>query len=188
LNLKVILVFFVLNLILFQAKSNAMVLDKLAKPGKTTQDQQWEFFTDGVMGGLSDGNVKLDKINKENCYRMTGNVTTENNGGFIQIRAILKPSIKASNYEGIYLKVYGNNERYYLSLRTPYTKAPWQNYKFGFKVKKNWQEIKAPFSKFKRSHFYQPKDVKKQKIKSVGLVAGFDDFKADICLAEIGFY
>ena len=119
---------------------------------------------------------------------MIGNVTTENNGGFIQIRAILKPSIKASNYEGIYLKVYGNDERYYLSLRTPYTKAPWQNYKFGFKVKKNWQEIKAPFSKFKRSHFYQPKDVKKQKIKSVGLVAGFDDFKADICLAEIGFY
>ena len=53
---------------------------------------------------------------------------------------------------------------------------------------KNWQEIKAPFSKFKRSHFYQPKNVKKQKINSVGLVAGFDDFKADICLAEIGFY
>ena len=40
-----------------------MILDKLAKPGQTTQDQQWEFFTDGVMGGLSNGNVKLDKIN-----------------------------------------------------------------------------------------------------------------------------
>ena len=25
-------------------------------------------------------------------------------------------------------------------------------------------------------------------IKSVGLVAGFDNFKSDICLSEIGFY
>ena len=27
-----------------------------------------------------------------------------------------------------------------------------------------------------------------QNVKSVGLVAGFDDFKSDVCLAEIGFY
>ena len=27
-----------------------------------------------------------------------------------------------------------------------------------------------------------------QKIKSIGLVAGFKDFTADICLSEIGFY
>ena len=165
-----------------------MILDDLSNPGQTSQNQKWSFITDKVMGGLSVGKVIIDKIENKICYRMTGNVTTKNNGGFIQIRAILKPSIKASNYEGIYLKVYGNDERYYLNLRTPYTKAPWQNYKYGFDVKKNWQEIKAPFSKFKRSHFYQPKNVKKQKINSVGLVAGFDDFKADICLAEIGFY
>ena len=165
-----------------------MILDELKNPKLTNQKQPWNFITDQVMGGISTGQFKVENIENRICYRMTGNVSTKNNGGFIQIRAILKPSIKATNYEGIYLKVYGNNERYYLSLRTPYTKAPWQNYKFGFKVKKNWQEIKAPFSKFKRSHFYQPKDVKKQKINSVGLVAGFDDFKADICLAEIGFY
>ena len=28
----------------------------------------------------------------------------------------------------------------------------------------------------------------KQNIKSIGLVAGFDDFISDICLSEIGFY
>ena len=27
-----------------------------------------------------------------------------------------------------------------------------------------------------------------RKIKSIGLVAGFKDFNADICLSEIGFY
>ena len=29
---------------------------------------------------------KLDNIEKTKCHRMTGNVSTENNGGFIQIR------------------------------------------------------------------------------------------------------
>ena len=41
---------------------------------------------------------------------------------------------------------------------------------------------------FKKSNFYQPQSVMGQKIKSVGLVAGFDDFKSDICLGEIGFF
>ena len=35
--------------------------------------------------------------------------------------------------------------------------------------------------------FYGKKD-KRQNIKTLGLVAGFKDFQADICLSEIGFY
>ena len=37
-------------------------------------------------------------------------------------------------------------------------------------------------------NFYQPKSIIGQKIKSIGLVAGFDDFNSDICLGEIGFF
>ena len=36
---------------------------------------------------------------------MTGNVTTENNGGFIQIRAPISPSINANEY-GVFLSKY----------------------------------------------------------------------------------
>ena len=59
-----------------------------------------------------------------------------------------------------------------------------------FKVfsKKNWDEIRAPFNEFKKSNFYQPKSILGQNLKSVGLVAAFDNFKSDICLGEIGFY
>ena len=46
-------------------------------------------------------------------------------------------------------------------------------------------EIRAPFTQFKKSNFYQPKSILGQNIKSVGLVAGFDNFKSDICLSEI---
>ena len=31
-------------------------------------------------------------------------------------------------------------------------------------------------------------EPEEKKIKSVGLVAGFENFQADICLSEIGFY
>ena len=66
--------------------------------------------------------------------------------------------------------------------------APWQYYKFSFKTKKQWNEIRAPFSEFKKSNAYQPAALVGQKVKSIGLVAGFKDFTADICLSEIGFY
>ena len=94
------------------------VLDNLKNPGITIQGNQWQFFTDGVMGGVSTGKVKIVKINEIICYRMTGNVTTENNGGFIQMRVKINPSIPSNDYTGIYIKVYGNNLKYSIHLRT----------------------------------------------------------------------
>ena len=122
------------------------------------------------------------------CYKMTGNITTKNNGGFIQIRTLLDPLINSSEYEGIYIKVFGNNKNYSLHVRTKIMLAPWQYYSFNFLSKNEWLKIKAPFKDFKKSNFYQRKQLANQKIKSIGLVAGFDNFYADICLAEIGLY
>ena len=170
------------------AQENIMVLDNLTTPGITTQKQNWSFFTDGVMGGLSQGKAVISNIDGIDCYHMTGDVTTENNGGFIQIRNRLKPSISTKAYQGIYLKVYGNEEDYSIHVRTALTMAPWQYYKYSFKSNKKWNEIRAPFDKFKKSNAYQPSDLLGQKIKTIGLVAGFKNFKADICLSEIGFY
>ena len=59
------------------------------------------------MGGRSLGEVNVEKISGKICYRMTGNVTTENNGGFIQIRVAIKPPIQSNEYTGIYLETLG---------------------------------------------------------------------------------
>tara|TARA_B100001250_G_scaffold20879_1_gene17687 strand:+ start:705 stop:1268 length:564 start_codon:yes stop_codon:yes gene_type:complete len=181
---------FILILIFFVVNGNAkvIILDKLEDPGKTLQNQKWSFFTDRVMGGLSEGKVELDNIFSLPCYRMTGNVTTENNGGFIQMRVLTKPNISIKNHEGIFIKVYGNSKKYKLHIKTENTIAPWQHYSFSFFAENDWLEIKAPFSQFKKSNMYQPKKLLNQKINSIGLVAGYDNFKADICLAEIGIY
>ena len=114
------------------SEAKRMILDKLENPGQTVQAQRWAFFTDGVMGGLSEGNAKISSIDGVPCYKMTGNVTTENNGGFIQIRTIIDPLIKTKDYTGIYLKIFGNNKNYSLHIRTPFTLAPWQYYSYSF--------------------------------------------------------
>ena len=168
--------------------SNKLILDNLKNPGITSQGQNWSFFTDGVMGGLSQGKAIISSIENVACYKMTGNVTTENNGGFIQIRTMLIPLIDAKEFKGIYLKLKGNQKKYSIHIRTPLTLAPWQYYSYSFRANNFWEEIKLPFTEFKKSNFYQPNKLPNQKIKSIGLVAGFSDFYADVCLAEIGFY
>ena len=168
--------------------SKIMILDDLKNPNLTTQMQPWYFVSDQVMGGVSKGKFTVEKINGNNCYRMTGNVSTANNGGFIQIRTFLNPKINSNDYQGVYFKVYGNNKNYNLHLRTGLTVAPWQYYSYTFYASNSWTEVKASFKDFKKSNFYQPKNMSGQNIKSVGLVAGFSNFESDICLSEIGFY
>ena len=118
--------------------SNASIfeLDKLEDLGITTQGENWSFFTDGVMGGRSEGQAKINKINDVPCYQIIRNVTTENNGGFIQIRTLTNPLIDANKYDGVYIKIYGNNKNYSLHIRTKLTLAPWQYYSYSFMTKK----------------------------------------------------
>ena len=164
------------------------VLDNLENPGLTNQGNKWQFFTDGVMGGRSSGKVNIENLNGRKCYRMTGNVTTENNGGFIQMRVQVKPPIPSYEYVGTYLKTFGNNLKYAIHIRTPYTKLPWQYYSAKFIARDKWEKISLPFTDFRKSNFFQPKQFNYHKIKTIGVVAGFNDFKADISVSEIGFY
>ena len=87
-----------------------MILDQLNNPNLTNQSQQWNFITDKVMGGVSTGKFNVEEVEGIKCYRMTGNVSTQNNGGFIQIRSKLFPEINSNDYSGIYIKVFGNED------------------------------------------------------------------------------
>ena len=165
-----------------------MIIDKLKYPNLSNQSQEWIFITDKVMGGVSSGKYQVQEIEGRKCHRMTGNVSTKNNGGFIQIRTKLNPKINADDYEGVIIKVYGNQKNYNLHLRTEFTLAPWQYYSYTFNAPKSWTEIRAPFNEFKKSNFYQPKNLNGQKIKSIALVAAFKDFVSDVCLSDFGFF
>ena len=78
---------------------------------------EWNFVADSVMGGVSSGEVRLGNDGSETFASMIGNVSTENNGGFIQFRSNLDERLDRE-VKGVYLKVKGNGEKYYIHLRT----------------------------------------------------------------------
>ena len=47
----------------------------------------WKYVSDRVMGGVSEGNVYLEKDGDTSFARLIGDVSTRNNGGFIQLRS-----------------------------------------------------------------------------------------------------
>ena len=129
------------------------MLDKLENPGITTQGERWSFFTDRVMGGLSEGQVTVSNQNNTTCYKMTGNVTTENNGGFIQVRTKITNHPNDKQFLGVRIKVRGNDEKYSIHLRTKYLLFPWQYYYSTFTATSQWETIDLKFSEFQKSNF-----------------------------------
>ena len=168
--------------LLISPNGKGMIIDNLENP----DTRQWSYFTDTVMGGVSTGQLQYFDEDGEKFYRMTGIVSTENNGGFIQFATRIKNV--TDDYEGIKIKVRGNNENYQIHLRTRYTPAPWQYYSKEFKVVNNWKEILLPFSEFKKSNFYQTKAFSPSSLRSIGIVAVGKDFEAEIDLSSIELY
>ncbi len=159
---------------------------------------KWRLVSDNVMGGLSTGELILDSYKDKNCLRMRGDVSTENNGGFVQIALPLlsgksdkgsdvddKP-FDASNYAGVELEISGNNENYNIHLRTDGLWFPWQSYRFSFKATPDWQTHRIPFSKLES--YKTTKKFAQDEIVRIGLVAIGREFQADLCLASIKFY
>jgi hypothetical protein len=149
---------------------------------------EWRLFTDTVMGGISRGNLSLDTHEGRNCLRMQGDVSTDNNGGFVQIALPLsrQEHFDASAYAGIEMEVAGNNETYNIHLRTAGLWFPWQSYRSSFTATKDWQKIRVPFTSFKP--YKTTKKFRPSKLERIGLVAIGREFHADMCLASISFY
>ena len=147
----------------------------------------WSFFSDGVMGGVSIGKALLKKSGQDNFVRIEGKVSTENNGGFIQIRHnLIKPL--EEGIKGIRLKVRGNGENYYIFIRTRSTLLPWQFYSLEFPTSKKWSIVELEFNKFGRSSSFLRKTFKSSSIKSVGVVAYGRDHSAKLDVSEIDFF
>lgn len=150
-------------------------------------EKRWSYISDQVMGGISQGTLTFEEKQDIPYARLTGIVSTENKGGFIQFRTSLH-NINTKSVDGIYINVKGNNQKYYLHLRTKGTFLPWQYYQAEFDVSENWQTIKLPLENFVASSGWLRKKVKLASIESIGVVAFGRDHIADISVSEIGFY
>jgi hypothetical protein len=149
--------------------------------------KRWEFIADDVMGGVSKGSVSFEREGGIAYARMTGRVSTANNGGFLQFRRRLDQRL-SDETKGVRLVARGNNEKYFIHLRTSGTMLPWQYYQSGFEVTGTWKELKLPLDSFKASGSLLRQTLKASSIRSVGIVAFGRDYNADIQVRELGFY
>ena len=174
---KFIFLFFILTQ---EAVGDKIFKDNFENPKK------WQFISDQVMGGVSSGEVEFLNVNNNLYARLTGNVSTENKGGFIQIRRKLeKSSLEGTKFIEITAK--GNNQNYFIHLRTSGTLLPWQYYQISFKVVNDFKIFKLPINEFKRSSVFLSKQINPKNITSIGVVAFGRDHSADIYIKEINF-
>ena len=133
-------------------------------------ETRWRFITDGVMGGVSSGQVVFMQNGDRPYARMTGRVSTANRGGFILMRLDL-PSPPPKGSTGVRLVVRGNDQRYFVHLRTTGTILPWQYYQAGFPVTRGWTEVRLPFDAFVASGALLRTEIQPHSLTSVAVVA-----------------
>lgn len=167
-----------------------MIIDDFRNDGRAASNGAvWELFTDQVMGGVSRGSLDRETVSGRRALRMRGDVSLDNNGGFIQMSLSLRPGqapYDVSAYSGIEIDVIGNDETYNVHLRTTYTLRPWQSYRHSFEASGNWRRVRLPFDGFSPHRIDEPLDLKR--LKRIGLVAIGREFYADVSISRLAIY
>lgn len=144
----------------------------------------WELVTDNVMGGASSGRLIETVINDRRAHQMTGRVSLENNGGFVQIATDISPP--PAQAKGFAMMLQGNGETYNLHLRTSDLTRPWQSYRHQFTAPDQWTLCHFAFTDFAPYRTTAPLDV--SRVRRIGIVAIGRVFNADVSVADISYY
>jgi len=184
----IILLFVAPETLLMADHSTLMIDDRSATDSVASSGNSWRLITDDVMGGVSRGEITNEAVDGRQCLRMQGKVKLDNNGGFIQTALDLSNNVieKITDYTGLMLEVYGNNEPYNLHLRTKDNWLPWQAYRATFDAPAKWTTLHLPFIEFRP--YRTRKALNIDKIKRIGLVAIGREFDADLCIGKIALY
>ena len=140
------------------------------------------------MGGVSHGAMTVDEIEGETCVCLRGQISTENNGGFVQLLADLTTS-RCTDYDrnsGLLLRVRGNGEIYNAHLKTSELSLPWQSYRHSFIAPGRWSQLRLPFADFVPHRTKMPMNLRA--LNKLGIVAIGRDFTAELCVANVSLY
>lgn len=105
---------------------------------KNTDLTQWNVVVDGVMGGLSTGNLKLTN---DGHALFQGSISLENNGGFSSIRYDM-PEMEIEDHKFISIRLKGDGKKYQFRLKND--DKNYYSYITEFTTNGEWQEIKIP--------------------------------------------
>ena len=147
---------------------------------------RWQLFTDRVMGGVSNGTMVRETVEGRPAIRMRGDVSLENNGGFVQIALDLAPdgrAVDVSAWSGLELDVFGNGEEYSVHLRTSDLTRPWQSYRQSFRADPQWRTAYFRFEEFVPYRIDVPLNT--QRLRRIGVVAIGRAFSADLAVGGV---
>ena len=177
-------------------------------PFNIDSGNNWRYVSDRVMGGVSDGQVFLEQDGNVIYARLTGNVSTRNRGGFIQlsssssstyvplmIQSVRNSEKNGKELQGVRLNVRGNGEIYYIFIRTNETRSFSDYYQASFVADADWEMIDLPFDEFVRngtniagSDTVSDSKLAAKNIRSFGIMAYGRDFLADLSVSTVDFY
>ena len=169
--------------------SIAFAKDDITIPFTEENARYWQYISDQTMGGISNGQAILDKDGDMLFARLMGNVSTANNGGFIQIRttfSFVDLINSDKNLLGVRLNTKGNGETYHIFIRTSEDRSYRDFYSATFTTNDNWEIVDLPFTEFR--HRYSNKSLDGNDIRTFGIVAYGRDFFSDVSVSEIIFY
>lgn len=149
----------------------------------------WRGFSDRVMGGVSDADFSRTTVAGKGCLRLSGRVTKDSGGGFIQMALDVgsrSACLDGSAYRGVEFLVHGNDEDYNCHIRT--ADCGWydESYRVTFRAESRWQRLRFAWADFKPNGMTAPLDP--AKLQRIALLGWMRDFKADIALAEMALY
>lgn len=168
----------------------AEIIDSFAQSfPRAATGTDWAMVSDRVMGGVSAGRLDALGAPDRRGMRLRGEVSLENDGGFVQAALDLAPrgrSVDASGWAGIALIVRGNGEVYNLHLRTEDILRPWESYRQSFVAGPDWAEVRLAFAAFERHRTEVP--FNPGRLRRIGLVAIGRAFQADLSVSDLRFF
>ena len=166
-----------------------MLSDFGTTPEYVAPGMRWTGFTDRVMGGVSEAELALAEVAGRRCLRLTGRVTRDRGGGFIQMALDLAPRgavLDASGYDGLELWLHGNDEDYNVHLRTPDCRWYDQSYRHSLRAPARWQCLRIPWTDFAPHDLGVP--LARARLQRVAVLGWMREFVADVALASVALY
>lgn len=149
----------------------------------------WTYVADDVMGGVSRGQACAAVIDGRPAMRLTGDVSLDNDGGFIQMASDLTTdgsALDASGFTGLEIDLIGNGETYDLRLRTTDLTRPWQSYQADITAPTAWTTHRIAFATFEAHRTDAP--FRATQLRRIGILAIGRVFHADVAVSSLRLY
>lgn len=167
--------------------TDSLIIDDFSMAPETNIGGRWSYVSDRVMGGVSNGSGAYEVLDDRLSIRLFGDVSTDNNGGFIQVSLRVDGRrLNAKQYSGVEIDVQGNGENYNVHVTTTRSFPPWRFYKHTFPTTSEWTRLRLPWSDFTSETFRNPLDP--SSINRLNLTAYARDFTADLAVSRIALY